>query len=236
VHLLGGEERLWRAREQWDEFKAVEATGKISLCVEDIRSPITDSEDPGGSSEKSCAICWKPFGSLVNRKHRCRATRRHVCDECSSKRVVQDGKDHRVCDGQFALARVDSAEAERRRAEENLEEVRIRGLQAQKTLAQIRLERLEAEEKADRDSLFGGMLGQAATYVFGADDEEADMRPAAQVEGLAASLGETRNALLERGEKLSSLDEKSAKMVDASADFAKMAKELRRKSEAGLFW
>jgi ABC-type transporter Mla subunit MlaD len=107
-------------------------------------------------------------------------------------------------------------------------------VRSQKSHTALRLERLEAEESADRDSLFGGMMEKATNYVFGQENEDTK-RPAEQAEGLAASLAQTRDALNKRGEQLATLNDKSAKMVDASSDFARMAKELRKKSEAGWF-
>jgi hypothetical protein len=208
------------------------ATSKVTLWQDDKQS-IPDSQAAGGSSEKSCAICWKVFG-ILNRKHRCRISKRHVCDDCSTKRLVEGGVESRVSDGQFLLAAVDAGKEASNRLQDKVEQDRIQDVRSQKSHTALRLERLEAEESADRDSLFGGMMEKATNYVFGQEDEDAK-RPAEQVEGHAASLGQTRDALNKRGEQLATLNDKSAKMVDASSDFARMAKELRKKSEAGWF-
>ena len=90
-------------------------------------------------------------------------------------------------------------------------------------------------EEAQRESLFGWVMEAAAGLVFVEDKSTSEQTPAAQVQGLSESVGQTRNALLERGDKLDSLGEKTSQMVDASADFAKMAKELRKQSEKGFF-
>ena len=39
----------------------------------------------------------------------------------------------------------------------------------------------------------------------------------------------------ERGQKLSELGDKSAKLADDAEDFASMAKQLRRQQEKGIF-
>lgn len=231
LELLGGVNRLNLAKKEWAAIKSITATRQVTLWQDDKQS-IPDSNAAGGSSEKSCAICWKAFG-ILNRKHRCRVLKRHVCDDCSTKRLVEGGVENRVSDGQFLLAAVDAGKAASERLQAKSEHDRIQDLQTQKSHTALRLERLEAEENSNRDSLFGGMLEQASNYVFG--EEEDAKRPARQVEGLASSLGETRDALNKRGEQLASLNDKSAQMVDASADFARMAKELRKKSEAGWF-
>jgi hypothetical protein len=100
--------------------------------------------------------------------------------------------------------------------------------------AQARSDRLEAEQAASRASLFSGVLDKATAAVFGENDESS--KPARRVQDLSASLNQTRDALNERGVKLANLGEKSSQLVDASADFARMAKELRQKSEGNFFW
>lgn len=231
VQLLGGEERLKVPQQEWSDLKPIPATAMVDLLKDD-KSSFAESDAPGGSSEKSCAICWKEFGALVNRKHKCRVTRRFVCDGCSSKRLKADGNEFRVSDGQFLLARIDAAKEMQIRQEAEAEQDQLKAAAVKRARSQIRQERLEAEDNTNRDSLFGGMLDQASNFVFG--DEEKG--PAQKVQGVAASLNQTRDALNQRGEKLASLGEKSSQMVDASSDFARMAKELRKKSEGGLFW
>jgi hypothetical protein len=153
-----------------------------------------------------------------------------------------------VSDGQFLLARIDAAKdrSERAQAQARADEERARV--AEEARGRARLERQEAEAQSNRETLFGGLVGQAASFVFGSGDSSASadatvtststtVRQQEQLGTLASSLGETRNAMLERGEKLQNLSDKSAKLVDASSDFARMAKELRKKTESqGLFW
>jgi hypothetical protein len=106
-------------------------------------------------------------------------------------------------------------------------------VQSEQARLNVRLERLEAEEAVNRDSLFGGMLEAATSFVMG-DDTPTSKTQA--IHGLTSSLDQTRDALNERGERLAALNDKSAQMVDASSDFAKMATELRKQSEKGFFW
>jgi hypothetical protein len=87
----------------------VKATRHLTIHREVSKSNLDDSEAPGGSDEKSCAICWTKFGTLRNRKHKCRVTLCYVCEDCSRKRVIDGKEDHHVSDGQFCLARVDAA-------------------------------------------------------------------------------------------------------------------------------
>jgi len=231
VLALGGEERLKKAQKEWDELGTVVASGGVDLLKDDKES-FSETDTPGGSTDKSCAICWKEFGPLMNRKHRCRITRRFVCDDCSKKRVAEDGLEYRITDGQFSLARVEAVKHAKERSLVEAEQERVRAVEAAKKRSEDR----EAAERANRDSLFGNVVERATNFVLGAEEAEGST-PTAKAEGLKSSLNETRNALLQRGQKLESLGEKSSQMVDASADFARMAKELRKKSESSnIFW
>jgi hypothetical protein len=226
--------RLDSAEMVWNSVKSVQSAGTFIFHSDKLA--IEDSEAPGGSDEKSCAICWKTFGKLINRKHRCRVTRRHVCDQCSSKRVVENDEEHRVSDGQFLLAKADETRSESKRLEAAKELERRVQQHPSASSAAVRLDRLEAEDRDNRDSLFGSVMGSVAKAVFGDEAEETAESRGDTVQGLSDQLNQTRDALNQRGEKLNTLAEKSDKLVNASQDFASMAKELNRKSQGGLFW
>ena len=181
--------------------KTVEAAGAI---VVDASPP--DSEAPGGSNSGSCAICWSEFGIISNRKHLCRVSRRYVCNECSSKRLVANGKEHRVSDGVWIQFLADSKRADAIVAAGREEK---------------RLQQRRAVTQA-RQSLG---LNAATT-----DAKEAEERkgPLSTTEKITNALGQTRNAVLERGNKLESLADKSEALNRASLDFANMAKELNQ--------
>lgn len=52
---------------------------------------------------------------------------------------------------------------------------------------------------------------------------------------LTAKMAETHDRLVERGEKLDQLQDKSAALNDASSEFAKMAKQLRDQQKNSWF-
>lgn len=234
VTLLGGNDRLKAATKAWQEAKSCQAPIDFVVPFEQD-SAFEDRTVPGGSSEKSCAVCWSKFGSIMNRKHRCRISHRYVCDDCSSKRVSLEENDIRVSDGQFLLVRcnMDKAKKEAIEMKRAADEAQI-----QKMRQYHEKRKAKVDEDAQRESLFEGVMGKAANYLAYAETEGPDSKPAAaaqQVAGMTDSLNQTRNALLERGDKLESLGEKTSQMVDQSAEFAKMAKELQRQSQ-GFFW
>jgi uncharacterized protein YlaI len=229
VELFGGKNRVNAARDEFISLSACRAT-PFALISSDNKSAIPNTGQPGGSDEKSCAICWKPFGTIRNRQHRCRLSRRYVCDDCSTKRVKDESTEHRISDGQFLLARFDALKAEQIcNTSEVLNKASATRLSP---LFATKASRAVQEDLQNRDSLFGGIIEQASNLMFGEGDEKVN----SGVAGISSTLNETRDALNERGQKLDSLAEKSEKMVDASANFAEMAKQLRKQSEGGFFW
>jgi uncharacterized protein YlaI len=240
--LLGGDKLLSTARKEWCALKKVATT--VTMNLADDNSVFENSPLAGGSDDLSCAICWSVFGSLMNRKHKCRVTNRYVCDDCSAKRLVQVCSEYRLSDGQFNLARVDAVNEQLGRRVNvatnvdraiNTPDMVVKG--GEEARLAVRQERLEAEKQANRDSLFGGVLEAATNFVMGGDDTSAaTSNTSTSMSGLTSSLDQTRDAFHQRGERLAALNDKSAKMVDASSDFAKMATELRKQSEKGFFW
>jgi hypothetical protein len=122
--LLGGKERLTAAFASFVQqskaimepssqlFRLQEQDGMAAGVVEKAKSSAILL--PGGDSDVSCAICWSVFGTFQNRKHCCRSSHRHVCDDCSTKRIQRrplnvssprTGEELRVSDGQYLLAR-----------------------------------------------------------------------------------------------------------------------------------
>ena len=226
MFALGADEEAFKqAWKYWTDLNATAASLTLNL-LEDDNIAFPTSSAVGGSDEKSCAVCWKQFGALLNRKHKCRASKRFVCDDCSMKRIIRNGKQYRVSDGQYLRARTDVLQAETERAS--------RKLAAAEPKTAHRTERLDAQEESNRNSLFGGMLDQAAGLIFGGEEQQSGS--SSSLGALASSLGETRDALNQRGVRLNQLGDKSADLVDASENFAKMAKELAKQSERGLFW
>jgi len=231
-NILDSDGKLKAAEVEWNGLSPVNATDHVSL-VDDGEVDYPETDAPGGSNERSCAICWKPFGKITNRKHKCRVTLRFVCDDCSTKRLKSQDKEWRISDGQFLLGMVDAAKEKISLAAKAAERDHEESISVEKAREEIRRERLQ-EEESNRTSLFGDVIGQASNFVFGEEREE---EPQQKVKNIMSSMSETRNALIDRGEKINSLGDKSARLVEASSDFARMAKELRKKqSERGIFW
>ncbi len=243
--ILGGADRLAVAKARWQNTKSVNGCDQPFLKGKGASIKVLNCLLPGGSDEKNCAICWRKFGPLINRKHVCRASKRYICDHCSGKTVIIDGDPRRISDGQFNLAKFDfetKLEKNSRRLTEQRKErkARIEKAQAARSATyQNRLKATERDEAAAKEDLFGN-VGKAVKNFFmeevGVEDDSAPANAQSNVAGVMSALGETRQAFDERGQKLNNLVEKTAALNSASEDFAKMAKELRESQERGIFW
>jgi len=230
--LLVGRAKIVESQSYWKNLKPAAAPSNVVL--HDDKGKIENSTAPGGSDEKTCSICWKKFG-MISRKHRCRISRRFVCDECSSHRIVVNDIEYRISDGQFLLAK-----AELKNVLRNLDAAVAQERKKQATLNGVanRLNQMEVEESAHRESLFGGMTASVAKSLGLAEDSKDKDSARTEIDAisrLSNQLNQTRDALNERGAKLSTLSDKSDKLVNASQDFAAMAKELNRTSNQGFF-
>ena len=282
-----GTTKVGDAVKYWRDIKpAAVIPGKVVLHTD--KSPIEDSQAPGGSDEKSCAICWTPFGMISQRQHRCRISKRYVCNDCSSKRLSDGEAEHRVSDGkldannmkliflnsfleshslfsstwpctsyfaltilfyifqlgQFVLATGDALIEMNEKVQMAVAMVQVTQEKQRQNVSSgpkyigstVRQQRMEQEEAANRD-LFGGFMASVSKNLMGSSNDSEDnvSNNADSIAGLNAQLSETRDKLNERGEKLSSMADKSDQLVSAAEDFAFMAKELNRKSGQGFF-
>lgn len=237
LNSIGGMERINACLTQWSMVKKVDGTGKIILHQKSDFKSVADSPTTKNSE---CAICWKNFGRVLNRKHTCRVSGRLICDDCSSKRMVENREEFRVSDGQFSLAKCEAVKEENRAKTVELEKRQERkGRLAAMQAARYNKQHTEAEseEQEKKRELFGSNIGKGLmNFLFEEDNEEDKVASSNDaITGIAASLGQTRDALNERGEKLQTLSDKTSALAEQSRDFAKMAKELRQSQQKGFF-
>lgn len=246
MKILDCNQNLVACRSKWQQTKLVKAFGSNTnsfLNGKGLSMKLEDSNLIGGSYERNCAICWKKFGQLRNRKHICRASRRYVCDECSTNSVLVDGDARRVSDGQFNLitCRLERKEEQDRAQYENKKVERRTRIEKAWTASHSRkntLQETQKDETAAKEELFGS-VGRAMKSFFMEEVEEPPSREAdtnERVSGVMSTLSQTGDAFRERGEKLNTLVEKTGALKNASEDFAKMARELKESQQKGLFW
>lgn len=203
VALIGGSSRVNSS------LKAFTNNSVKIFCAFEIGSISFDSNAPGGSDSTSCAICWSEFGVVSNRKHLCRASRKFVCHECSTKRVIVNGSEHRISDGQYLLAMSDAKKLEKKTKVD--QEKRVNNHCQSATQA--------------RNSL--GLASKARGSI-NSKVETAEPTFKDKFANAFSGLGQAKDAVLERGAKLESLSEKTESLEQASIDFANLAKELNR--------
>ena len=246
MNILNKNQSLRRCQAERQQTKSTRGYGESSfLQGKGLSMKVEDCFFAGGSNEKTCAICWKKFGPLRNRKHICRASRRYICDDCSSNTVLVNGDARRVSDGQFNLAKATAdrkEERERLLIEEKKKERKAKIEQQWATRREKRnaLQETMQDEAAAKDDLFGN-VGRAVQNFFMEEVEEPpsvsqEVDTNEKVAGMMSSLDQTRQAFGERGEKLNNLVEKTSALKNASEDFAKMAKELKESQQKGFFW
>ena len=208
--LFGGAGRLKLFQDEYtNTAKSVMKTDSITIGTTSL-----DSDAPGGSDTYTCAICWSEFGVISNRKHLCRTSCRYVCNDCSMKRLVdENGTEHRVSDGQFLLGKY-LVKKSKTKAQSN-------------RIEQTRKQRQSVTQS--RKAL--GLKSSSARSNGSADNEPKQTTQQStmdRISGAFGGIGETRNAVIDRGDKLESLQDKTEALNNASLDFMNMAKELER--------
>lgn len=211
ITLLGGANRI---KSSIKSFATTSKCVKEGLgCDVKVESTSIDSDAPGGSNINSCAICWVEFGLISNRQHLCRVSRRYVCNDCSTKRVLVNGSENRISDGVFLRFMAEARKADRKSQEnrdEQMERQRLNVTQARKSLG---LKSVCGGSASDTESVESGNAN------FSAKD---------RISHAISGIGHMKNAALERGDKLERLGEKTQALEQASLDFANMAKEFNR--------
>jgi len=210
VLLLGGNVRLTCARTQFMDLKPVLDTGGISLEEPDVSSRNSRGLWSSNFHGKSCEICWTPFGTLYNRRHWCRASKRDVCDECSKKRIIKKDRtgsmtEVRVSDGQFLL--------------------RLHYRKLSRSFIDV-----ESWKPSSETLNLHARIDPSST------SKNLEKLTKSTPENLQSSLQETRHQLEERGQKVSNLSEKTAALANASKSFADMARDLEKSNRQGFFW
>ena len=99
--------------------------------------------------------------------------------------------------------------------------------------------RLPSQSK-DKTSLAARKNAEDREVLFGdftkLDDKTPTETTLSTSQAMMASLGETKQQFIERGEKLEQLSDKSAKLADASKEFANMAKQIRQQQQQQSWW
>ena len=214
ANLLGGGDRLKAPQKMFLSLpKTVDSSNIFQFGTTSI-----DSNAPGGSDIRSCGICWSEFGLITNRKHLCRASGRYVCNDCSTKRLLDNGTEQRISDGLFNLATFEQSIGRSARKPKQISQIASRSGPSSTSRS--------SSPASDRNRSF---LGLSSTTE---KKQETNLSATERITSAIAGLGQAKDAVLERGAKLEGLAEKTEALNNASVDFMNMAKELERQQNS----
>eukprot|EP00475_Leptophrys_vorax_P044730 TRINITY_DN9066_c0_g1_i1.p1 TRINITY_DN9066_c0_g1~~TRINITY_DN9066_c0_g1_i1.p1 ORF type:complete len:890 (+),score=199.35 TRINITY_DN9066_c0_g1_i1:33-2672(+) len=205
--------------QHWESFRQARASYiKSAMTYGEGRKKhfrwVDDEESP------ECLCCSAPF-SVVNRRHHCRYCGILCCRLCSSKQFKLFGKEkQRCCDGCFNLLRAKYGDRE---------DVKGNNQSDAKTLEDDYLKRSKHEDRRNSEE----DIGASRTGTL-----KSKPRRSLSVSGGSAQqqMAMNKDKLVQRGEKLSKLEDKSAMMKDDANDFLKLAKQLREQEEKRSKW
>jgi hypothetical protein len=100
LKLLGGEDRLSLAKRSGRKSGSAATTSKVTFGRTTSNHPLIPKQLEEAVKKNPAQFVGKSSG-IMNRKHRCRISKRHVCDDCSTKRLVEGGVESRVSDANF---------------------------------------------------------------------------------------------------------------------------------------
>jgi len=127
------------------------------------------------------------------------------------KRLVVNGLEHRISDGQCLLSISEAGKAAARIQASRQEQMK----KQRQSVSQARAS-LGLNKSADGSGSSGD------------DSSKTELSTQDRISNALSDLGQMKDKVLERGDKLNSLQEKSEALEKASVDFANMAKELNR--------
>ncbi len=220
--LLGGADRLKAPLKLFGSLpKSVDSVGTLQFVTTS-----RDSDAPGGSDDCSCAVCWSEFGLISNRKHICRASGRYVCNDCSTKRLLENGTEQRISDGLYNLATFEQKTVSGTR------KTQVSSRAASIIHGASSLDSKSASSStSDSNRSFLG-LGSSSGSSAADKKEQRSLSATERITSAFSGLGQAKDAVIERGAKLEGLAEKTEALNNASIDFMKMAKELERQQNS----
>lgn len=223
--LLGGADRLKAPQKLFGSLpKSVDSVGTLQFGTTS-----RDSVAPGGSDDSSCAICWSEFGLISNRKHLCRGSGRYVCNDCSTKRLLENGTEQRISDGLYNLATFEKNTVGATR--KNQVSSRIASACHATSRLDTKLNSGSSSSTSDRNRSFLGLSSSSASSATD-KKEQRNLSATERITSAISGLGQAKDAVLERGAKLEGLAEKTEALNNASVDFMNMAKELERQQNS----
>eukprot|EP01138_Halocafeteria_seosinensis_P014955 gb/GECG01015266.1/.p1 GENE.gb/GECG01015266.1/~~gb/GECG01015266.1/.p1 ORF type:complete len:893 (+),score=137.91 gb/GECG01015266.1/:1-2679(+) len=226
------------------ELKQQRKGTHISLLV---RKPSNFLQEAGvfkkrvpDDAAEACYICSSSFKALTRRKHHCRSCFALICDLCSQKRFPikcpsETGEyafePSRVCDACFNRLRTDA------------DDTRKAAVIRKEQKSQV-LENAETEAGASEPVGQGASAGAMSTSASAVsrDTQSPTERRQYQNSEVQQQVEKSRQKMMERGEKINELQDKTADMAKKAESFNDMAAQLAESQKkrssmfGGFFW
>lgn len=182
----------------------------------------------------TCSACEFAFGMLDKRQH-CRRCARSFCVHCTTKNATMRSTDNqtmgpvRVCDACFNfLCRSYTVLVQDLRTLESTS-TKSTSVNHAKALP-------GSSTSAAPKSLTSSSQRQLPADRMAPVAQRRSSNPNDRARGIQTTLGQTRDALLERGERLSRLGEASTALSNNAGNFSDMARRLREREEKNNKW
>jgi len=185
-----------------------------------------------------CLLCSEDF-TLTKRRHHCRHCGLLVCALCSSKKYHTPAKvdeSLRACDSCYNIMSCKaSEEARKRRKQRAIEREKDKEKNEQDDALYKRLADHKEKMKQKEEQRKAKELEEKQKKLDAENPQNKQQKANQQTAQTTAALNKNKQMLLERGEKLNEMQDKSAKLADDSENFASLAAQLRKKQEKSWF-
>ena len=143
------------------------------------------------------------------------------CDDCSKRRTVVDASQVRTCDTCYNRTACIAEKAEHRTS------LQVDSSSSSSLRPQLLIG--STPTKTKKQELFGNAPSAAQ------QDHKVKQGSAAGLSATMSTMSEAHERLLERGEKLNKLSDKTADMANSANEFSKMAKQLHEQQKNRWF-
>jgi hypothetical protein len=182
--------------------------------------------------DKVCCLCDFKF-TMFRRQHHCRMCDTVCCEDCSRKKATVEEKQVRCCDSCFNYL---SHEIMRQKKISKLKEA-ARSTRQVHTPSVSSTSSSQVKQDTNKKALFGNSKTQSSGSGKDRDSRRHSVSDGAGsgLSGTMSTMSEAHERMMERGEKLTRLTDKSADVSNAAEEFAKLAKQLNEKSSDRWF-
>lgn len=212
-----------------------------------VSSKVESSSKPSAVNA-GCSLCGFQF-TIFKRQHHCRLCNTICCDDCSKKRCLFESAQIRTCDSCFNRVLKKQEDINQKERISTIKPLTQMKSNSTTTFPSISSSNGNSnlnsstnnssnltvdKEKEKKESLFGSSLFSRITSSNN-DNTKVSTKATTGVAGTMATMNETHEKLIERGEKLSRLADRTDEMSNQANEFARLAKQLNEQQRSRWF-